>query len=306
MTYALAIHGGAGTIDRAQLTPELEKQYIEGLQKAIEAGETILKNNGTAMDAVCASVCALEDHPLFNAGRGAVFTSDGTHEMDAAVMDGKDQNVGAIAGVCGPKNPILLARKVMEQTDHAFIIGDSLHDIAQSNQLVMKPSDYFFTQKRWDALQETLLLQKQGKVSDDPAVRHGTVGAVALDKDGNVAAATSTGGMTGKLPGRVGDSPVIGGGTFASNGTCAVSATGYGEIFMRFTAAADVSSRMRFLGEDLGSAATHVVMEELLPNDGTGGLIAVDNKGNISMPFNSSGMYRGSVSSKSDMMVAIF
>ncbi|TEW54312.1 isoaspartyl peptidase/L-asparaginase [Psychromonas sp. RZ22] len=306
MTYALAIHGGAGTIDKSKMSPQLEKEYIKGLEDAIYAGEKILKNNGSAIDAVCAAVCVLEDHPLFNAGRGAVFTSNGTHEMDAALMDGKDQNVGAVAGAFGPKNPILLARKVMEETDHAFIIGDTLNDIANSHNLVIKPKEYFFTQQRWDALQETLKLKQEGKVSDDPAVRHGTVGAVALDEKGNVAAATSTGGMTGKLPGRVGDSPVIGGGTFASNQTCAVSATGYGEIFMRYTAAADVSSRMKFLNEDVQTAATHIVMEELLPNDGTGGLIAVDIYGNISMPFNSSGMYRASVSSKSDLVVAIF
>lgn len=304
--YSIAIHGGAGTIDRAKLTDVKEQEYLLGLTQAVKAGEDILKAGGSAMDAVCASVCSLEDNPLFNAGRGAVFTSAGEHEMDAAVMDGKNLNAGALAGVFGPKNPILLARKVMENTDHVFIIGDTLKDIANEHNLPIENKDYFFTQSRWDALQETLKLRAEGKVSSDPAVRHGTVGAVALDENGNVASATSTGGMTGKLPGRVGDSPIIGGGTYANNNTCAVSATGYGEVFMRFTAAIDVSSRMRFLNEDLTTAAEHVIMKELLPNDGTGGLIAVDTQGNITMPFNSLGMYRGSSSSKTQLKVAIF
>jgi len=306
MQYTLAIHGGAGAIDKAKLTPELKLAYHQGLKKSLLAGQEILAKGGSAIDASCAAVCALEDNPLFNAGRGAVFTSDGTQEMDAAIMEGSHREAGTVAGLFGPKNPILAARAVMENSDHVFLIGQPAINLARKQCLPFAEKDYFYTQTRWDALQQTLQLKALGKVSDDPAVRHGTVGAVALDANGLLAAATSTGGMTGKAPGRVGDSPLIGCGTFADNNSCAVSATGHGEVFIRYTAAAEVSARMRYLGESVQQAAKHVVMTDLLPNDGTGGLIAIDRKGNIAMPFNCAGMYRGSVSSTSPMQVAIF
>ncbi|WP_339637337.1 isoaspartyl peptidase/L-asparaginase [uncultured Sulfitobacter sp.] len=295
MTYSLAIHGGAGTILKENITPEHEAAYHVALARALEAGEAILREGGSAMDAVEAAVCALEDEPLFNAGRGAVYTSEGTQEMDAAVMDGRDRRAGSLAGVFGPKNPVKLARAVMERTEHVTLIGPNALEIARQAGLEFGDRDYFFTQSRWNALQETLAMRARGEVSDDPAVRHGTVGAVARDVAGNIAAATSTGGMTAKAPGRVGDTPMIGAGTFADNATCAVSATGHGEVFIRWNAAGEIAARMRHAGEDLATAADHVVMQDLAPNDGSGGVIAVDGAGNIAMPFNSQGMYRGSV-----------
>ncbi|MBD83402.1 MAG: beta-aspartyl-peptidase [Oceanibulbus sp.] len=295
MTYSLAIHGGAGTLLKENMTPEKEAAYHDALARALEAGEAILREGGSAMDAVEAAVCALENEPLFNAGRGAVYTSEGTQEMDAAVMDGRDRRAGSVAGVFGPKNPVKLARAVMERTEHVTLIGPNALEIARQAGLQFGDRNYFFTQSRWDALQETLAMRARGEVSDDPAVRHGTVGAVARDVAGNIAAATSTGGMTAKAPGRVGDTPMIGAGTFADNATCAVSATGHGEVFIRWNAAGEIAARMRHAGEDLATAADHVVLQDLAPNDGSGGVIAVDGAGNIAMPFNSQGMYRGSV-----------
>ena len=295
MTYSLAIHGGAGTLLKENMTPEKEAAYHDALSRALEAGEAILREGGSAMDAVEAAVCALENEPLFNAGRGAVYTSEGTQEMDAAVMDGRDRRAGSVAGVFGPKNPVKLARAVMERTEHVTLIGPNALEIARKAGLEFGDRDYFFTQSRWDALQETLAMRARGEVSDDPAVRHGTVGAVARDTAGNIAAATSTGGMTAKAPGRVGDTPMIGAGTFADNATCAVSATGHGEVFIRWNAAGEIAARMRHAGEDLATAADHVVLQDLAPNDGSGGVIALDGAGNIAMPFNSQGMYRGSV-----------
>lgn len=295
MTYSLAIHGGAGTILKENITPEQEAAYHDALACALEAGEAILREGGSAMDAVEAAVCALEDEPLFNAGRGAVYTSEGAQEMDAAMMDGRDRRAGSVAGVFGPKNPVKLARAVMERTEHVMLIGPNALKIARQAGLEFGDRDYFFTQSRWDALQETLAMRARGEVSDDPARRHGTVGAVARDVAGNIAAATSTGGMTAKAPGRVGDTPMIGAGTFADNATCAVSATGHGEVFIRWNAAGEIAARMRHAGEDLATAADHVVMQDLAPNDGSGGIIAVDGAGNIAMPFNSQGMYRGTV-----------
>ena len=295
MTYSLAIHGGAGTLLKENMTPEQEAAYHDALARALEAGEAILREGGSAMDAVEAAVCALENEPLFNAGRGAVYTSEGTQEMDAAVMDGRDRRAGSVAGVFGPKNPVKLARAVMERTEHVTLIGPNALEIARQAGLQFGDRNYFFTQSRWDALQETLAMRARGEVSDDPAVRHGTVGAVARDTAGNIAAATSTGGMTAKAPGRVGDTPMIGAGTFADNATCAVSATGHGEVFIRWNAAGEIAARMRHAGEDLATAADHVVLQDLAPNDGSGGVIAVDGAGNIAMPFNSQGMYRGSV-----------
>lgn len=297
MTYALAVHGGAGTILKSRMTPELETAYHAGLARALEAGQAILRDGGAALDAVTAAVCALEDELLFNAGRGAVYTAEGKQEMDAAIMDGSNRQAGAVGGIFGPRNPIRAARAIMERTDHVMLIGDNALRIARDEGLPFEDADYFFTQARWDALQETLEMRAKGEENDDPARRHGTVGAVACDSRGHVAAATSTGGMTAKAPGRVGDTPVIGAGTFADDATCAVSGTGHGEIFTRWTAAAEISARMRHLGETIAQAAEHVVMNDLGPNDGSGGVIAIDATGRIAMPFNCEGMYRGSVGS---------
>ncbi len=293
--FSLAVHGGAGTINKASLTPEMEVRYHKGLRTALQAGHDVLQQGGSAMDAVTAAVCALENEPLFNAGRGAVFTSEGVQEMDAAVMDGRTREAGAVGGIFGPRNPVLTARAVMENTEHVMLIGPNALQIARDANLPFEEAPYFFTQARWDALQSTLAMRASGQEDDDPARRHGTVGAVACDTQGNLAAATSTGGMTAKAPGRIGDTPIIGAGTFADNETCAVSGTGHGEVFIRYNAAAEIAARMRHAGESLSDAAEHVVMEDLGKHDGSGGLIAVDAQGHITMPFNCEGMYRGMV-----------
>ncbi|MGR3824236.1 MAG: isoaspartyl peptidase/L-asparaginase family protein [Salipiger marinus] len=306
MTYSLAIHGGAGTILKSRMTPELEAAYHAGLARALAAGEAVLRDGGAALNAVTEAVCALEDEPLFNAGRGAVYTSAGVQEMDAAIMDGRDRRAGAVAGIFGPRNPIRAARAVMETTPHVCLIGPNALEVARAAGLAFAERDYFFTESRWQALQETLRQREAGEVDDDPARRHGTVGAVARDRAGNLAAATSTGGMTAKAPGRVGDTPVIGAGTFADNATCAVSGTGHGEIFIRWTAAAEIAARMRHAGQSLEDAARHVVMEDLGRNDGSGGVIAVDAAGNIALPFNCEGMYRGHVREGAEPVTAIY
>ncbi|SDF01164.1 isoaspartyl peptidase/L-asparaginase family protein [Limimaricola pyoseonensis] len=304
--FSLALHGGAGTILKSRMTPELEARYHAGLRRALEAGHAVLADGGAALDAVTEAVCALEDEPLFNAGRGAVFTSEGLQEMDAAVMEGATRRAGAVAGIFGPRNPVRAARAVMERTDHVLLIGPNAIMVARGAGLPFEEKPYFFTQARWDALKETLALREQGLETDDPARRHGTVGAVARDAHGHLAAATSTGGMTAKAPGRVGDTPMIGAGSYADDATCAVSATGHGEIFIRWTAAAEIAARMRHGGETLEQAATHVVERDLAPNDGSGGVVAVDAEGRISMPFNCEGMYRGRVTEAGDFETFIY
>ncbi len=226
LDFTLAVHGGAGTILRSKMTPEREAAYHAGLRRALDAGRAVLADGGTAIDGVTAAVMALEDEPLFNAGRGAVYTSAGKQEMDAAIMDGRDRAAGAIAGICGPRNPILAARAVMEKSDHVFLIGESAMDFCRQHGIAFEEASYFFTEQRWNALQETLAMRRSGADDQDESRKHGTVGAVARDRHGHLAAATSTGGMTGKAPGRVGDSPVIGAGTWADDATCAISATG--------------------------------------------------------------------------------
>ncbi len=295
MSYSLAIHGGAGTILPDLMTPEKEAAYHAGLVRALEAGRSILSAGGAALDAVTAAVMALEDEPLFNAGRGAVYNAAGVQEMDACIMDGRDRRTGAVAGIFGPRNPILAARAVMERTAHVLMIGEGALAIAREAGLAFADREYFFTESRWQALQDTLAQRAAGAEDADPARRHGTVGAVARDSAGNIAAATSTGGMTGKTPGRIGDTPIVGGGTFADNATCAVSGTGHGEVFIRWCAAHEIAARMRHAAQSLRDAADHVVMRDLAENDGSGGLIAVDAAGNVAMPFNSPGMYRGCI-----------
>jgi len=292
--YALAIHGGAGTITRDRLTPEQEMEIHAALRDILRRGEAILSDGGKAVDAVTGAVCALEDNPLFNAGCGAIFNSAGQQEMDAAVMDGTGRRAGAVGGIFGPRNPVRVARAVMERTEHVMLIGDGALQLAREAGLPFEAPDYFFTQTRWDSLQKTLELRARGETDDDPALRHGTVGAVARDRNGNLAAATSTGGLTGKRPGRVGDTPVIGAGTFADNATCAVSATGDGEAFMRWCVGHDIDARIRLTGQPLEHAAADVIAE-LARHGGSGGVIAVDRGGRPVMPFNCEGMYRASV-----------
>lgn len=291
--FTLAVHGGAGTIDQASLTPERRAAYRAGLARALAAGHAILADGGSALDAVTLAVCALEDEPLFNAGRGAVYTAAGTQEMDAAIMDGRDRRAGAVAGLFGPKNPIRAARAVMELSEHVMLLGEGALAVARQAGLDFADRDYFFTEARWQALQDTLRQRSAGIDDGDPARKHGTVGAVARDRSGHLAAATSTGGMTAKAPGRVGDSPIIGAGTFADDATCAVSCTGHGELFIRWNAAAEIAARMRHRGEALAAAADHVVMLDLLSVGGSGGLVAVAADGSVALPFNSAGMYRG-------------
>ena len=290
--YVLVIHGGAGVMDKKDFTPELEKAYLDKLQEALDSGEAILKAGGTSLDAVVASVKVMEDSPLFNAGKGAVFSETGENEMDAAVMNGKDLSAGAVAGVRTIKNPILAARKVMEESKHVLLVRDGAEKFAREHGVEIVDPAYFFEQRRWDALLK--------------AQKHGTVGAVALDKSGNLAAATSTGGMTNKMTGRVGDTPIIGAGTYANNKTCAVSATGHGEYFMRYTVAHDISALMEYRNMPLSEAANEVIFNKLLPVGGTGGVIAVDKDGNFTMTFNTSGMFRGVVTAQGERMVAIF
>ncbi|KAF0676644.1 isoaspartyl peptidase/L-asparaginase family protein [Profundibacterium mesophilum] len=293
MGYTLAIHGGAGVIPRDRLTCAREADVRAALDRALNAGEDVLSTGGSALDAVTAAVCALEDEPLFNAGRGAVFTREGCHEMDAAVMNGSDRRAGCVAGIFGPRNPVRLARCVMERTDHVLMIGEGALRLGREAGLEDAPAEYFFTQERYDTLQETLRMEAAGTLDDDPARRHGTVGAVARDLSGGLAAATSTGGMTAKRPGRVGDSPLIGAGTFADDRTCAISATGDGEAFIRLSVAHEIDARMRLAGETLSEAADHVVKVELARLNGSGGLVAVNAEGRVAAPFNCEGMYRG-------------
>ena len=304
--YTLAVHGGAGVLPRSRMTPEAEAEYRRALDHVLAAGEAVLRAEGSALDAVSAAVCALEDEPLFNAGRGAVFTAQGEMEMDAAVMDGATRRAGAVAGIFGPLNPVLAARAVMERTEHVLMIGAGALAVAREAGLAFGDRDHFYTEGRWEALQQTLRMREAGTFDSDPARRHGTVGAVARDRAGHLAAATSTGGMTAKRPGRVGDSPIPGAGTFADDATCAISATGHGEIFLRWSAGHEIDARMRLAGESLEAAAGHVVMEVLHANDGSGGLIAVDCAGRVAMPFNCEGMYRASVVENGERTIGIY
>lgn len=299
--FALAVHGGAGTLRRDAMSSDRAARYHAGLRRALEAGRSILAGDGSALDAVTAAVVALEDEELFNAGRGAVFTAAGTQEMDAAVMEGRGHRAGAVAGICGPKNPVLAARAVMEHSPHVLLIGAGVLALCRARGLEFADRDYFFTEARWRALQETLA----GAELEDAARQHGTVGAVARDRRGDLAAATSTGGTTGKLPGRVGDSPLIGAGTYADNNSCAVSATGVGEFFIRFAAAHEVAARIVHGGQKLAAAAREVI-DALGRIGGSGGLVAVGRDGAVALPFNCSGMYRGYVKTDGIVYTAIY
>ncbi len=305
--FALVVHGGAGTIERDKMTADKEREYRSGLEKALRAGYDVLNTGGSSLDATEAAVRVLEDDPHFNAGKGAVFTSAGTNELDAAIMDGKTLKAGTVAVLRRIKNPVELARLVMERSPHVMLSGEGAEKFATENGVRLVDQKYFFTQERWDALQKMKAAEKNrhAKMIITDQDRHGTVGAVALDQNGNLAAATSTGGTTNKRPGRVGDSPIIGGGTYANNTTCAVSATGEGEYFIRATVAHDISALMEYRGMKLQDAA-QIVLDKVVKLGGTGGLIAVDREGNIALPFNTSGMYRGHVDPSGRFVIEIY
>jgi beta-aspartyl-peptidase (threonine type) len=310
--FALVIHGGAGTILKSNITPELEKAYSDKLNEALKAGYDTLSKGGTSLDAIVVSIRIMEDSPLFNAGKGSVFTADGLNEMDAAIMDGKTLKAGSVAGVHILKNPITAARCVMEKSQHVMMVGAGAEKFARTCNCDTADAAYFFDQKRWDQLQKIKNEEKtkldHGSLTPSayPDQKFGTVGVAALDKYGNIAAGTSTGGMTNKKYGRVGDAPIIGAGTYANNKTCAISCTGHGEFFMRSVVAHDVSALMEYKGLSLEKAADEVVNKKLKEMGGEGGLIGIDAKGNITMPFNSAGMYRGYMKSDGKKEILIY
>jgi len=318
--FALAVHGGAGTILKNEMTPEKEKAYQHGLNDALQAGYTILAKGGTALDAVEASIKILEDNQLFNAGKGAVFTNEGKNELDASIMDGKTLKAGAVAGVTTIKNPITAARAVMDKSQHVMMAGKGAEKFAAQQGCTIVDPSYFFTEDRWKALQKAKaddsLKARHGNDSakqkaffrqpGNSNYKYGTVGCVALDTYGNLAAGTSTGGMTNKKFGRVGDSPIIGAGTYADNATCAISCTGYGEYFIRLVMAKSVSDHMELAHQNLIDAANEMITRKLAELGGDGGLIAVDKDGNIAMPFNTSGMYRGYMTSDGKKEIKIY
>lgn len=304
---AIAIHGGAGTILSAEMTPEKEIAYKIALKEALSAGYIVLENGGSALDAVEQAVIILEDCPLFNAARGAVFNANGAHEMDASIMDGSNRDAGAVSGVDGIKNPVALARKVMEKTEHVLLMGEGAMEFAKTIGFPILEKDYFFDEFRY---QQWLSIRDSDNFQLDHSVKkeqkYGTVGAVATDGEGNVAAATSTGGMTNKKFGRVGDSPIIGAGTYASNHTCAVSCTGSGEFFIKSVVAYDVSCLMEYKGLSLSEACMEAVQKRLKALGGDGGLVAVDPQGNICMEFNTPGMYRACKDSEGKEEILIY
>lgn len=317
--FSIAIHGGAGTILKSMLTPELEAQYLSGLQNAMDAGYAVLEKDGSSTDAVLAAVASLEDNYLFNAGKGSVFTNQGLHEMDACLMEGKELRAASVAGLQGIKNPILLCKEIMDHSGHVFLSGEGAQQYAKERGFEIYPDSYFFNQFRYeqwleikdgdsyqldhskvtDEVNESQALGTEGK-------KFGTVGAVALDKFGNIAAATSTGGMTNKKYGRVGDSPVIGAGNYANNETCAISCTGHGEYFLRAVVAYDISCLMAYKGLSLQEACQIVVKDKLVKFGGEGGLVAIDQSSQPVLIFNSEGMYRGAKTSDGLNMVAIY
>lgn len=297
--YTLVIHGGAGYIT-PNMSMQKQQEYTKALTRALQVGDSVLKNKGTALDAVEQTIHVLENCPLFNAGKGAVFNAEGKNELDASIMDGKTGLAGAVAGVTIIKNPISAARLVMEKSAHVMMIGKGAEKFAMENHLETVDPKYFSTQERW----ADYLKAKQKAEGVDK--KHGTVGCVALDTYGNLAAGTSTGGMTYKKYGRVGDSPVIGAGTYADNNTCAVSATGHGEFFIRNVVAYDISALMKYKNMSLQDAANEVIMNKLKPIGGTGGVVCVDKNGNVAMPFNTEGMFRGYIKSNGEVKVLMF
>lgn len=314
--FAIAIHGGAGTIEKAKFTPAQEKAYRAKLTEAVEAGYTLLEQGGESLDAITTAIQVLEQSPFFNAGRGAVYTYDGSHELDASIMDGRNREAGAVAGVKHIESPIQLARLVMDNSVHVMLSGQGAEEFAKEQGVTLIENNIFDTEHRYEALLKAKQkLDKAKATSTNYQAAHqalptnykmGTVGAVALDKNGNLAAGTSTGGMTAKRFGRIGDAPVIGAGTFAENDSCAVSATGHGEYFIRYNVASDVCARVKYQNKTIAQAGNEVINQVLAPIGGTGGVIIVDAKGNMSLPFNTSGMYRASKSNTQATYVGIF
>ncbi len=313
---AIAIHGGAGTIEKSRITPELRERIDTKLKEAVDAGYQLLAQGKSSQQAIIAAIQILEDSPLFNAGKGAVYAFDGKHELDASIMNGRSMNAGAVSGVRTVKSPIELAEKIMENSVHVMLSGDGAEDFAKMQGLAMVDNSYFDTEFRYQQLLKAKkkLKDKEQELKDfqaahqllDSKYKFGTVGAVAVDKNGDLAAGTSTGGMTAKRYGRIGDAPIIGAGTYANNNSCAVSATGHGEYFIRYHVAADICARMEYQGKTLDEAANKVVNEVLVNAGGEGGVIAIDAKGNISLPFNTSGMYRAYRKEGETAKVAIF
>lgn len=307
---AIVIHGGAGTIRKIDLSDAQEREYRAKLSEALRAGHAVLAQGGSSLDAVVAAITILEDSPLFNAGKGAVFNNAGGHELDASIMEGRHLNAGAVAGVMHVRNPILLARLVMEDSPHVMMAGQGAEEFAKGYGLEFVEQEYFFTQRRYDQLMEAQKRQPKASAPVEYRIPHhdtlySTVGALALDRDGNLAAATSTGGMTNKRFGRIGDSPVIGAGTYADNRACAASGTGHGEYFIRSNATYSVCARVRFEGMSLAEAAAASVAD-IGAMGGTGGIIALDADGNIAMPFNTEGMYRGSIDIDGNLKISIY
>jgi len=305
--FSIAIHGGAGTLVKGLMTPELEAEYKAALQNALTQGYAVLEKGASALDAVEVAVRLLEDSPLFNAGKGSVFTAEGTHEMDAAIMNGENLKAGAVSLITGIKNPVSLARDIMDKSYHVFLAGEGAMQFAKSNGYTIESPNYFYDEvryKQWQGIKDSDNFQLDHSVKKDG--KFGTVGAVACDQKGNIAAATSTGGMTNKKWGRVGDSPMIGAGTYANNNTCAVSCTGSGEYFIRGVVAYDVSCLMEHKGMSVEEASNEVINNRILKIQGDGGLIAIDTKGNIAMPFNTEGMYRACKTSSGKEVIAIY
>lgn len=302
--YVIVIHGGAGVIKKENMSDEKEAAYIKKLNEALETGNKILKNGGTAIETVIATIKIMEDSPLFNAGKGAVFTHEGKNELDVSIMDGKTLNAGAASGVSNVKNPIELAYKIMVNSQHVMLSGDGASQFAKEQGLEIVDPSYFYTERRWKSLQN--VIEREKKKLENEKEKHGTVGCVVLDKYGNLAAGTSTGGMTNKQYGRIGDSPVIGAGTYANNETCAVSCTGHGEFFIRYVVAHSVSALMEYKNLSLQDAGNEIINKKLKAVGGTGGLVSVDKDGNIAMPFNTPGMFRGYIKSSGEKEVLIY
>ena len=299
--YVIVIHGGAGVITKENMTPEKEKAYREKLNEALETGQKMLEKGASATETVIAVIKIMENSPLFNAGKGAVFTHDGKNELDASIMDGKTLNAGAVAGVSDVKNPIELAYAVMTKSKHVMLSGKGASQFAKEQGLEIVDPSYFYTQRRWESLQK--VLEDEQKAEKE---KHGTVGCAVLDKYGNLAAGTSTGGMTNKEYGRIGDSPIIGAGTYADNATCAVSCTGHGEFFIRYVVAYTVSALMKYKNMSLQDAGDEIINKTLKNVNGEGGLISVDKDGNVAMPFNTPGMFRGYIKSTGEKEILIY
>ena len=312
-TFGIVIHGGAGTILKKNMSDSLENAYKSKLKEAITKGHSILKNGGTSLEAVTATINIMENSPLFNSGKGAVFTHEETNELDASIMDGSNLNAGAVAGVKRIKNPINLALSVMNDSPHVLLSGDGAEEFAKEQGFEMMDPSYFYTEKRYQSLQRVKRREAENKTVnvsfDDPFIKDskfGTVGCVALDKNGNLAAGTSTGGMTNKRWNRIGDSPIIGAGTYANNVTCAVSSTGWGEYFIRAMVAYDISAMMEYKGVSLQEAAQEVIQNKVPALGGDGGIVAIDKDGNIAMEFNTAGMYRAHMNAEGTLIIKIY